>query len=124
MIIYLTTMWSTTIIRGFASCVLGFLLWFMMRTHYDHSLAINIPIRIDQSYASQIILPETIHVALTGPWKNLCRFIHQKPHLIINRGPLKRGLQELKITPEQIQLPSELHFDYYPTILVFVNPSR
>lgn len=120
----MTTSLTHHSIRFLASCILGISLWFILRMHYDHTLSITIPVHVQELYASHIIVQEALNITVSGPWKKLCDFIHRKPTVTLTTGTYSRGLQELTITNEQLNLPPELRLASRPTILLFVNPSR
>ena len=124
MIAMITSIWVHPVTRLCASSILGIIIWSSLRLQYDHSRTIDVPVHVRGTTPSHVIAQEVLRLTITGPWEPLCRFIQQKPLASMDIAAHPHGLQEIRLTEEQINLPSSLHLASHPPILLFVNPYR
>ena len=110
--------------RCTVACFLGFSLWLALRIHYgDYVRNIIIPLQVQGDHAAFVVAPEVVSITVTGPWSVVGDFINQNPIVFVNSAILRKGMQEVSITTDQLQLPAELRMIHAPVIPVFVNPN-
>lgn len=123
MMVHATRVWTHPLTRMVFSVVLALGLWATLRIYFDHQLTYNIALHMKNCAASHAIAPETLLITLEGPWIPLCNFIAHNPIATVDSTLLRRGLQEVTITPDNLHLPDTLKLTSSPATLIFVNPS-
>ena len=110
----------STVAQSVWACLIGTATWAMIRSDRVTIRTIQLPLVVqDASLRNGNIVPPSATITIGGPRRALLAFLATAPTIEVDLSTYDPGLVPLKITPEQLHLPSSLQLLSYSTLYIY-----